>query len=832
MADHFVVNPYTGKAVQATEEQATTLAARGGQAISQHQAEELTAGQANNQWVDQNVSVPGQAAAGVFGGLTLGIGPAAMAALGLADRGRVSALQATPGYMAGDAVGMVAPALLSDGGSLAAEGAVAGAGEASGGVIARALGATPAGLMGGAGGLAERLAGVVAREAPGMGGVANSALRMAARGAAEGAVVSAAHTASDEVIQNHPLTWASIAASGANGALMGGLVGGALGGLTALPGAALDGVTSLSGQGSSKASASAGALRRLGMTAEEIGSLEAREGGIVGAAKNFDDVLRGRGESFASDTATINRVAREASADYSAAIRDVEQKLSSDFAAATPNTARVVDRIEQELSAKFGGELAEGKAQAFAARLRQEMDPLAPKVLEPIADGVAGISKPIRPEMPRGWNRQSRAANAKAVAEFDLEMAAYKEQVAAQTSARKAMVDGPGGTWDGWLKTSNRLQEMAGKGGLEGEMYRVASDAVQAEVMNSMRAADEGIAAVYGGAKANKALVDAMESATGRKAIAELVSNPMGITGHDVHTVAMGTALGSPGTGIGAVLGRKAIGFINNKLEAPLAEAAYRAAMGGSAAGATARIGMEITSAVKSFLTGSREVAVTESAKHSSKKGPSYSLKDYQKTLEAHEKLTSAVHRAQVQEVANQLANMGQPKLADAAMQHYDRAVAYLNQNAPKNPKIKQAGALQRLPIKGALDLKDMKFLRLFSAVSDPMSVVKGLQEGTVSRDAVRAMKYVYPDLHQELVSRTATQIMEMKDQGKFLPEDKVVYLATVLDAPVSSTTEKKFISAVQTAHAADNEQKPGPQPQSGGVVPMQSYQTPTQMIG
>ena len=112
------------------------------------------------------------------------------------------------------------------------------------------------------------------------------------------------------------------------------------------------------------------------------------------------------------------------------------------------------------------------------------------------------------------------------------------------------------------------------------------------------------------------------------------------------------------------------------------------------------------------------------------------------------------------------------------------------------------------------------------------MSILDDLEKGTLSRDAVRAVKYVYPQLHQELVFTAAETVQDMKEKGKFLPMDKVVRLGLVLDAPVDSILERSRISSIQASFvppAPPQGDAQPPQPQGSMIDP--SLQTPMEQM-
>ncbi len=362
--EHTVRNPVTGRAVRATPEQAVALSKAGGKAMSEADFQSATRARQNLDYVDQNISAPEQALAGFGSGVTLGLGPAALAHLGIVDPGHVSAMETSGAYQAGDVAGMLAPAILSGGESVAGRG-----------VIARAMAASPAGLLNAGGGLAERLAGRLLPEAGVLGKLARPTLQMAARGATEGSLISMAHTVSDSVIQDHPLAWSSIAASGVDGALLGGLAGGVLGGVSAVGGALADGIgtAAVRGAGRFGEDGAATALRRMGAGQKDLEAFAASRGGVPGVAKALDDILAKGDASFATHTPEVVRVLKQAGKDFEASSAGVIDTLDKEAASLVPSLDKVQAKTQEALNVKFQGTVAQNDVQRVLGGLNKDM---------------------------------------------------------------------------------------------------------------------------------------------------------------------------------------------------------------------------------------------------------------------------------------------------------------------------------------------------------------------------------------------------------------------------------------------------------------------------
>ena len=322
--------------------------------------------------IDRNLSAPERLAAGVFDEGTLHLGMGALTQLGLTNSRTVDALRSSgAAYTAGQAIGLVAPAILSGGESLAAEGAMG----ASEGVIGRALAATPSGLLTRAGSAAEALAGRLIPEAGVMGKIARPALQMAARGGAEGALISMSHTAGDSMIYDKPLAWSSMVSSGVDGALLGGLLGGAAGtlsgGLSALKGGAIGVAAGRGGE------ASAGkVLSRLNASEGKVAEIAAREGGTIGSVKAFHDILEAQGESFASKTPKVLAAAKKSSADAGVVSSGIISDLDKEAPGWVPRQERVAGRIQTDLDGKYLQTFRNEEAQALGESVQNRLGSL------------------------------------------------------------------------------------------------------------------------------------------------------------------------------------------------------------------------------------------------------------------------------------------------------------------------------------------------------------------------------------------------------------------------------------------------------------------------
>ncbi len=279
-------------------EHAAEIIQAGGKSLSMPEAMEANQAQQDNAYVDENWGVAGKAGMGAFSGLTLGVGPGMLASRGIVDPGHLQAAQTSGYYTAGDVAGTMLPALLSGGESLGARG-----------LASSALRFSPAGVLEMAGSGTERLLGGILGESTGvLGRLGATPLKMAARGATEGALINMGHTTGDAMIQNKPLSAEALASSGVDGALFGGLIGGTLGTVGSLSSMAADSVSSLAKTAVGRSGVREGLVfKRLGLSAEDAIDAGAAEGGRVGFLKDTGELLEkgGSGAKIGSSDAKL-----------------------------------------------------------------------------------------------------------------------------------------------------------------------------------------------------------------------------------------------------------------------------------------------------------------------------------------------------------------------------------------------------------------------------------------------------------------------------------------------------------------------------------------------
>jgi hypothetical protein len=137
------------------------------------------------------------------------------------------------------------------------------------------------------------------------------------------------------------------------------------------------------------------------------------------------------------------------------------------------------------------------------------------------------------------------------------------------------------------------------------------------------------------------------------------------------------------------------------------------------------------------------------------------------------------------------------PETRNAVIAKQLAGAQFLYEKAPKNT----ASEMSLNPLIDAWrpsDAEIAKWERYAAAVQDPFSVIDEIEAGTVSGEAVEALRAVYPNLYNEIVQTFAGKIGELQRQ---LPYQKRLALSVLFDLPVDASTTPQFVAAMQSAH-------------------------------
>ncbi len=807
-----------GQPVQTTDPQlAAGLAGLGDKPIGQAEAEQAAAASKNLAYVDQNWGAAGKLGLGAFSGLTLGMGPGL---LGM-DQGHVNAAQTSGLYTAGDIAGTVLPGILSGGESFFAKG----------------LAGTPAGLMSMGGSLAEKLAGGLFGESAGVLGKLGSApLKMAARGATEGALINMGHTIGDNLIQNKPLSAEAIAASGVDGALFGGLIGGTLGTVGSISSHAVESMGAFAKNVVGKGVKAQGVVgKSLGMGADEIEALATKEGGVKGGLRERGEFLEAHGSSIGDSVGGKLAASKKGLEVHTAIRNEAIKELTEQAPTMIPTMERIQDRLQKDLVLPRSGTVNQARAQGALDTFWKDFEQISPqKEILPVS--VPEKTKVVKDFVPgKGANGFAKEVDRTVVEAPGYEIMGMK-------------YPGEPPSWEKLMHARDQLSEsitgtahnplLADSNTLRREIL----NALDSEIRAGMEGADglaglEGISKKYAAATQGQLLARELEANLGKKAAQSLMSTEPYVSARDIGTWVGMSAIGHPASGAAWLAAKGTSKILQPKVESWMAQMAYNNSIGSKAAQATMNIKGQIGSAIGKFFKATGKAPynvakVVNAEKKSAEKSKDH-RKEFEEAASRAEQLMSNNHQDKVRRYAESLAAEGYKDLAGAMMGVNQRAVMYLIQNANPRQGTRGVNSLRPQPVSKVPTLHEHKWGRMFKGVSEgPHAILEGLENGSVSRDTVQAFKYVYPELHAEFVSQAVENVYAMKTRGEYLPMDKIINLGVALDAPIDRVLEAEYVGECQMAlNSPPADQPPPPQPapptimaidQTGLLTPLQ----------
>ncbi len=147
------------------------------------------------------------------------------------------------------------------------------------------------------------------------------------------------------------------------------------------------------------------------------------------------------------------------------------------------------------------------------------------------------------------------------------------------------------------------------------------------------------------------------------------------------------------------------------------------------------------------------------------------------------------------------------------------RAVSYLATVTPAGrPSVGLLGGGDGNPRYSEAELA--KWHQSVEAVKNPAKIVENAKHGSLSREGVRALKAVYPQMYDEMRNQMSTDLAKMKDNGTLakMPYEQKLMIGLLLDLPADETLTPQFINTMQESKAQDAPPpEQAPQHQKGG---------------
>lgn len=140
------------------------------------------------------------------------------------------------------------------------------------------------------------------------------------------------------------------------------------------------------------------------------------------------------------------------------------------------------------------------------------------------------------------------------------------------------------------------------------------------------------------------------------------------------------------------------------------------------------------------------------------------------------------------------------PMAANSAIATALRAQDYLQTHLPTNDL--PSTMFGHAPRTSKMEAE--KWLRRARAIDDPTTVLDDLGKGKLSRDAVHAIKNVYPAIYADMQQQVMDEVLDMREMGKQLPYRDRMQLGILFEVPVDPTLSPRLIEFMQQSYQQD----------------------------
>jgi len=767
---------------------------------------EIEQAHAQKQYGEGVGNVAKATAAGAARGLTLGASDALLSGIGGDDtRKALQGLrQANPvASTVGEIGGALAPLVLSGGGAGAAEGAAAAtegagalgtAGQAASGAV-RALGAGHRAIAG-VGSLVEEGAarGLAALGATGetaLGRIGIAGAKMAARGAAEGALYGAAQEANDSVLNGDAITAEKIVAGMGHGALFGGVVGGLLGAGTKAVGEGLERLVPK--KETLNQIARDQAADAIGLTGPQRAKLAGRAVGEAGQARvdaTMDDLLNTKLET--------GELAGQRVLQPAANVGESLSRISQAKTEAQAKLSGLKDTISE-------GMAATGHSPDVGEFLRRADEQVFAPALKSNSPGVRSEIRAAQRELSLVRERAAMAmesANPEQAAMSFRELDQFRQDLASRVYPKPP----PGGGLPAPPpKGAEQLQKVE----------RILADYLKEEAGTFLAKVGENPNA-YNEANRLYSSFNKLEQVANKAD--QMAQGRRGVSPSD-HALGLTSALGALATGNVGALGAMAYGgaaAIANKMvrergNALIATLARRAAetdnVIDTAAKALAGTGERVKAPVLTTAFEGKSIA-----------------EQYERTAERVRELAQPAFAQQhisnlIPDVTAQYPNVGLA-VSQKLLGIYQALAAKIPQTHADT-----GATLTPLAIKTRVSpLQQREFLNAAMGALQPEKVIADLGRGVVNRQAIEMLKTVHPLTFKQLRTQVADVVQH---RTKAIPYQRRIMLSTVFDfvgdsslEPTRFTALQQMTKAMTIQDAAKDAQAAKPTSGSGGGSP------------
>lgn len=711
----------------------------------------------------------------------------------------------------------------------------------------------------------EARAGALMPEATGiLGQMAKGAVTGGTRAGAEGAIMGLGSAVEEAAIQNKGLT----AEAALHGALMGGGLGLGLGGVVGASSGFVRGVGGKIAPFLEKSAVSAGPalernmVRELGATDATISRMAAEDGGVSGFLSEADKMAQEEGLRLSSSPSQLRELADKNLERFTSQRISVAREFDAAKTGVGPSWSHfereVIDNLIGDVSAQPGG-------LDRAAKVKSWLDRMSTSKLEEAIEAAEAPRPPVAPtisskpgvrvefeDVGKQFQKAGVAANDTSKVANDVTPHTYANDnhvpyMAANDNAVGAANDNfidienlmkPSGSQPNFLKSAKAFEGWA-----EGRQYvQTASKSLpsdlqskvmhlyDAEMRTAMEAAEEADYALAGNAGRFKA---AELGSRISQELSDMLDNKLSqarpiVNADDAGVVAAYAMSGHPLGGLGYGVGRVATRAAMEHISPRLAETMWRMSTGAGLSQAVGTLKGSVEKAVTAYLRA-RDTAVAVTVKAATQKGVrERSRKNYDRMVDEAYKFMNTPRDERFREYLKHTGNL---TVAEEMTKKSDRVIQYLQQNIPPSRKDRGAAKLMRTVVPQRLDVKEHMFMNKVHIVKSPFGALSALEDGSLSKDQVQALKENWPETYNLVVNAAEAHIGKLAAQGKKLPISKISRLSILLDHPLDSIMESRFVQPVQQAMNSPQAEPPKPQPAPGPSPTVEDTVTPSEQI-
>jgi len=225
-----------------------------------------------------------------------------------------------------------------------------------------------------------------------------------------------------------------------------------------------------------------------------------------------------------------------------------------------------------------------------------------------------------------------------------------------------------------------------------------------------------------------------------------------------------------------------------------------------------AGFGEEVQKRIKGFLAQAQEaggraaVSVRNTGRAISRKAvPAYSVREYESKVRDVLEFTSDPHKAndRVAEASREVHGVA-PNVAGIMAMRATNAAGFLASKVPGQSGLNPYSLTPHLDAKRVSDAEMQRFIRYVRAVEDPNTVLDDIEGGRLSREAVEALKIVYPSLYGQVQRNVSEALSSTKRPLRY---EARLQLGILLGIPTDASLEPRRFGTLQASYSQQQPQ-------------------------